>query len=109
MVTTKPPELPHVSRRQLLKSASLLGLSTATVELRPVWANAWGQTQSYSAGTAIGPNLSLAIRRESLPVAGNPARPITINHSSPGPLIRLREGEDAVLSVTNLLEEPTSI
>jgi CopA family copper-resistance protein len=109
MVTTKPLELPRLSRRQLLKSASLLGLSTAAFGLRPIWANAWGQTHSYSEGTAIGPNVSLTIRRESLPVAGKPARPITINHSSPGPLIRLREGEDAVLSVTNLLEEPTSI
>ena len=109
MVTTKPLELPVLSRRQLLKGASALGLGTAALGLRPVWANPWGQTHSYAQGTAIGPNVSLAIRRESLPVAGQSARPITINHSSPGPLIRLREGDDAVLSVTNLLDEDTSI
>nr|WP_172420636.1 copper resistance system multicopper oxidase [Halomonas hydrothermalis] len=53
--------------------------------------------------------VSLAIRRESLPIDGQEAKPITINGTSPGPLIRLKEGQDAVLRVTNLLDESTSI
>ncbi|ERS81974.1 copper-resistance protein CopA [Halomonas sp. PBN3] len=53
--------------------------------------------------------MSLAIRRESILIDGKEARPISINGTSPGPMIRLKEGQDAVLRVTNLLDEPTSI
>ncbi|BBI65504.1 hypothetical protein HSBAA_PA_1070 (plasmid) [Vreelandella sulfidaeris] len=44
-----------------------------------------------------------------MPIDGQEAQPITINGTSPGPLIRLKEGQDAVLRVTNLLDESTSI
>ena len=44
-----------------------------------------------------------------MPIAGQSARPITLNGTSPGPLIRLKEGQDVTLRVTNLLDEPTSI
>ncbi|BCB07679.1 copper oxidase [Vreelandella venusta] len=44
-----------------------------------------------------------------MPIDGQEAKPITINGTSPGPLIRLKEGQDAVLRVTNLLDESTSI
>ncbi|GAA0577222.1 copper resistance system multicopper oxidase [Halomonas salifodinae] len=99
-----------LSRRQLLKGGAALGLgSAAALGLRPSWADPWGQTSAYAKGVEEGPEVSLAIRRESLPIAGQEAHPISINGTSPGPLIRLREGQDAVLRVTNLLDEPTSI
>ncbi|GEK46807.1 copper oxidase [Bisbaumannia pacifica] len=99
-----------LSRRQLLKGGAALGLgSAAALGLRPSWADPWGQTSTYAKGIEEGPEVSLAIRRESLPIAGQEAHPISINGGSPGPLIRLREGQDAVLRVTNLLDEPTSI
>ncbi|SHL96678.1 copper resistance system multicopper oxidase [Halomonas cupida] len=105
---------PSVSRRQLLKGGMALGTAAA---LAPAWATAWGQSSGpggehgniYANGIEEGPEVSLAIRRESIPIDGQPARPISINGSSPGPLVRLREGQDAVLRVTNLLDEPTSI
>jgi len=99
-----------LSRRQILKGGAALGLgSAAALGLRPSWANPWGQTNAYAKGVEEGPEVALAIRRESIPIAGQEARPITINGTSPGPLIRLKEGQDAVLKVTNLLDEPTSI
>ncbi|SEK72127.1 copper resistance system multicopper oxidase [Halomonas daqiaonensis] len=99
-----------LSRRQILKGGSALGLgSAAALGLRPSWANPWGQSNVYSKGVEEGPEVALAIRRESIPIAGQQARPISINGTSPGPLIRLKEGQDAVLRVTNLLDEPTSI
>ncbi|MGM0982100.1 MAG: copper resistance system multicopper oxidase [Pseudomonadota bacterium] len=99
-----------LSRRQILKGGTALGLgSAAALGLRPSWANPWGQTNVYSKGVEDGPEVALAIRRESIPIAGQQARPISINGTSPGPLIRLKEGQDAVLRVTNLLDEPTSI
>ncbi|WP_275898201.1 copper resistance system multicopper oxidase [Halomonas binhaiensis] len=99
-----------ISRRQLLKGGAALGVgSAAALGLQPAWANPWGQTTAYSKGIESGPEISLAIRREALPVAGKIAHPVTLNGTSPGPLIRLQEGQDAVLKVTNLLDEPSSI
>jgi len=99
-----------MSRRQILKGGAALGLgSAAALSLRPSWANPWGQTNVYSKGVEEGPEVSLAIRRESILIDGKEARPISINGTSPGPMIRLKEGQDAVLRVTNLLDEPTSI
>ena len=99
-----------LSRRQILKGGAALGLgSAAALGLRPSWADPWGQTNAYAKGVEEGPEVALAIRRESLPIAGQQTHPISINGTSPGPLIRLKEGQDAVLRVTNLLDEPTSI
>ncbi|WP_168012064.1 copper resistance system multicopper oxidase [Halomonas salinarum] len=99
-----------LSRRQLLKGGAALGIgSAAALGLRPAWANPWGQTNVYSKGVEEGPEVSLAIRRESILIDGKEARPFSINGTSPGPMIRLKEGQDAVLKVTNLLNEPTSI
>ena len=99
-----------LSRRQVLKGSAALGLgSAAAMGLAPAWASPWGRTNVYAQGIEEGPNVSLAIRRETLPINGQEARPITLNGTSPGPMIRLKEGQDAVLRVTNLLDEPTSI
>ncbi|MCW4150749.1 copper resistance system multicopper oxidase [Halomonas sp. 18H] len=99
-----------LSRRQVLKAGAALGVgSAAAMGLTPAWANPWGQSNVYSQGVEEGPDVSLAIRRESLAIDGQDARPFTINGTSPGPLIRLKEGTDAILRVTNLLDEPTSI
>ncbi|MBN8413106.1 MULTISPECIES: copper resistance system multicopper oxidase [Halomonas] len=108
MSTTLLP--PHrLSRRGFIKGSAALGIGTAALGLAPAWANPWGQTSSYPKGVENGPDISLAIRRQSVPIAGQPARPITLNGTSPGPLIRLKEGQDVTLRVTNLLDEPTSI
>ncbi|MFC3282323.1 copper resistance system multicopper oxidase [Litchfieldella rifensis] len=108
MASSKAAAFP-LSRRQILKGGAALGLSAAALGLQPAWANPWGQSTAYPKGIEEGPEVALAIRRESLPIDGRATRPITINGTSPGPLIRLKEGQDAVLKVTNLLDEPTSI
>ncbi|WP_282460308.1 copper resistance system multicopper oxidase [Cobetia sp. 1CM21F] len=104
----KPSEF-SVSRRQLLKGGSALGLGAMVSGVAPAWANPWGRTSGYSQGVEHGPEISLVIRREDIDIAGQFARPISINGSSPGPMVRLKEGQDAVIKVTNLLDEPTSI
>lgn len=99
-----------LSRRQVLKGSAALGLgSAAAMGLSPAWATPWGRSSVYSKGVEEGPEIALAIRRESLPVDGKTASAFSINGTSPGPLLRLKEGQDAVLRVTNLLDEPTSI
>jgi CopA family copper-resistance protein len=108
-MTTSKANAFSLSRRQLLKHGAAFGLGTATLGLSPAWANPWGQSNTYPLGSVDGPDISLAIRRETLAINGRHARPITINGTSPGPLIRLKEGQDAVFHVTNLMDEPTSI
>ena len=99
-----------LSRRQMLKGGATLGLgSAAAMGLSPAWANPWGRTNVYAKGVEEGPEVSLAIRRESISIDGQEASAFSINGTSPGPLIRLKEGQDAVLRVTNLLDESTSI
>jgi len=42
-------------------------------------------------------------------IDGREVHATTVSTAVPGPLVRLQEGEDAVLSVTNLLSEDSSI
>ncbi|MEA2117549.1 copper resistance system multicopper oxidase [Halovibrio sp. HP20-50] len=99
-----------LSRRQVLKGSAALGLgSAAAMGLSPAWATPWGRSSVYSKGVEEGPEIALVIRRETVPIDGKTASAFSINGTSPGPLLRLKEGQDAVLRVTNLLDEPTSI
>lgn len=51
----------------------------------------------------------LSIGEVDLPINGRNAKATTINGTVPGPLLRFREGEEAILRVTNSLNEDTSI
>jgi CopA family copper-resistance protein len=59
--------------------------------------------------TLAGPDIALGIGHQSFSAGGKTAHAVTVNGSLPGPLIRLREGQTARLSVTNTLDEDTSI
>ncbi len=52
---------------------------------------------------------SLTIAREPVKITGNTVEKITVNGSIPGPTLRFTEGEDAVIHVTNKLDEDTSV
>ena len=51
----------------------------------------------------------LAIRETPFTVAGRRTNAVTINGTVPGPLLRLREGEESIVRVRNELREDTSI
>lgn len=51
----------------------------------------------------------LKIRRRPCLINGQIGLPITINDCFPGPLIRLKEGKNAIIKVTNQLTESTSV
>ncbi len=53
--------------------------------------------------------IDLIIDRTPFVVNGKTGSAVTINGTVPGPLLRFREGEDAVIRVTNKLQEATSI
>lgn len=56
-----------------------------------------------------GRTINLHIARTRLAVAGQSALATTVNGGIPGPEIRLREGQDITLRVSNTLDEDTSI
>lgn len=76
------------------------GLGAAGV-LLPSWAR--GST------TLAQDVYDLTIAEQRIPVGGERQRVITVNGKYPGPLIRLREGNEAVLRVHNQLRESTSV
>ena len=98
-----------IDRRQLLRGA---GLGAAGVGLS-AWLPAWAQ--SVSPGivapltTVSGDTIALTIACQTMMIDGRRSQAIGINGVVPGPLIRLREGQDVRLRVTNHLDEDSSI
>ncbi len=95
-----------MNRRRFIQgavAASLLGgRSTAS------WAGPLPKPFDARVGAGRGAR-ELAVRAEAISIAGGTGSAVTINGSVPGPLIELREGEDAVLRVTNEMAVDTSI
>lgn len=103
--------MPHsafVTRRRLLGGAAVV-LGGATVDsLLPAWAQ-HSHGMASGAGELSGNDISLTIGRIEMPVDGILGHAVAINGTVPGPLIRLREGQTVRISVTNALDEETSI
>ncbi|MEO8339676.1 MAG: copper resistance system multicopper oxidase, partial [Nitrospirota bacterium] len=97
-----------ISKRVLLKRAAALGLLAAAERLVPAYAS----TSAADAGsqTALsGHVIDLTIGEQLFRLDGHTGTAMTINGTIPGPVIRLTEGQQATLRVTNRLEESTSI
>ena len=77
------------------------------------WFPAWAQP--VSAGivaplpTVSGNDITLRIARQTMRVDGKVSRAIGINGTVPAPLVRLKEGQTAKLTVVNDLDEDSSI
>src|SRR5690349_89921 len=99
-----------VSRREILRGAAALGLSAVMERLVPSYAraSATGAAAQQLAGLS-GDTIDLTIAETPFRVGNRTATARTINGTVPGPLIRLREGQDVTLRVTNRLKETSSI
>ncbi|MDQ2654061.1 MAG: copper resistance system multicopper oxidase [Chloroflexota bacterium] len=75
----------------------------------PPWAASFAQGIPPAMPSLAGNDIELRIARTNLTVDGRASHAIAINGTIPGPLLRLREGERVRLSVTNDLNEDTSI
>lgn len=97
------------NRRDFLRSALAAGAGLGIQSLLPSYALG-GPLDAY-AGDAINGlrELDLKIGKVDLPIGDKLARPTTINGTLPGPLLRFREGDHAVIRVANGLREDTSI
>jgi len=97
-----------MGRRAMLRGAGL-GLAGAGVA---AWLPAWAQSVSpgivADLPSVSGDRIALTIARMPLVVDGRRTDAIGINGVVPGPLIRLKEGQDVTLSVTNALPQEDS-
>lgn len=99
----------EISRRKLLTRAAALGAATAALPNLPVWAQSGTRGLPPNMPTLSGENFSLQIAKSRFTVGGRTGDAITINGTLPAPLLRLREGQNVRLAVTNMLGEDTSI
>ena len=96
-------------RRQVLNGASVLGGGLVFGAVLPAWAQTVTPGLKPSLPTLSGPDIALRIGHSSLNVDGRAGHVVTINGTVPGPLLRFKEGQNVRLSVTNDLDEDTSI
>ncbi|MCK6105897.1 MULTISPECIES: copper resistance system multicopper oxidase [unclassified Brevundimonas] len=94
-----------LDRRSLLRGFAAGGGLMALQAALPAWAH----TGSPGLPSLTGPNIDLTVGHSPFTVGGRTGHAVTVNGTLPAPLIRLREGQNARLTVTNTLDEDTSI
>ncbi len=97
-----------ISRRKLISSTA--ALSAATALPMPAWAR--GDSLAHAKkcfGELSGEDIKLSIGDHHFATGGRSGHAFAVNGTVPGPLIRLREGQDVRLHVTNNLNEDSSI
>ncbi|MDO8912608.1 MAG: copper resistance system multicopper oxidase [Phenylobacterium sp.] len=104
-----PRPLPHFDRRSLLRGAAILGAGAAVSALLPSWALSASPGVVSTLPTVSGDDIKLTIGHTPVTIDGKSQHAVTINGTVPGPLLRLREGQRARISVTNTLDEESSI
>ncbi|MBB3588119.1 copper resistance system multicopper oxidase [Sphingomonas sp. BK481] len=96
------------TRRQFLRNATLGGGALALPGFP-----AWAQPVSTGIATPLpilsGTDIALTVAHLTRTIDGTRSHAIGINGTSPAPLIRLKQGQQVRLSVTNSLDEETSI
>ncbi len=101
--------MPDQGRRTFLKHASLLGAGLAMTSLVPAWARSGSGGLARDMPMLSGPDIALRVGHASWPVDGRQGHVVAVNGTVPAPLIRLKEGQNVRIAVTNDLHEDTSI
>lgn len=98
----------YLDRRRLITSTA--GLAAAAALPMPAWAK--GASPGHARrgfGELSGEDIHLSIDEHHFATGARSGHAIAVNGTVPGPLIRLREGQDVRLHVTNRLGEDSSI
>lgn len=95
---------PRFSRRRFMEA---LGAGAATTLVAPQLGAASGGCAEVP--TLRGPEIALRVGAAPVNLTGTTRIATVVNDSLPAPLLRLREGDDVTIRVTNSLAEPTSI
>jgi CopA family copper-resistance protein len=108
--------LPQLSRRRFLGASAVLGAGIALpvpLAAAPATAPDGARLDPGLGPLPPAPNgvreYDLTIAESKVRIDGRNARATTINGTVPGPVLRFREGEEAVIRVRNTLSEDTSI
>ena len=94
-----------ISRRKLLHGGAGLALGAG---LLPAWARsaAAGNRGIFEAAASA---FDLTVGHAAVTIGGRTGHAIAVNGTLPGPLLRLREGDEVTLRLRNTLDEDTSI
>ncbi len=99
---------PLINRRNFI--ASTAGLAAAAALPMPAWARGGMPGRARNGfGELSGQDIALSIGDAHFATGGRTGHAFAVNGTVPGPLIRLREGQDVRLRVTNHLNEDSSI
>lgn len=100
---------PVLDRREMLRGAALGGGALGMAAAWPAWAQDGSAGIAAPLPTVSGDDITLTIAHQMRRIDGRMAHAIGINGTSPAPLVRLREGQKARITVVNTLDEPSSI
>ncbi|MBY0496451.1 MAG: copper resistance system multicopper oxidase [Cyanobacteria bacterium] len=100
-----------LSRRQMLQHGGFAGLAAALQKLLPDYVLHAGVLPAIqtSPPALSGEVINLTIGETPIRIGSRQVMATTLNGTVPGPLIRLREGQQVTLNVTNRLSDMTSI
>lgn len=99
----------NIDRRSVLGVAAAGGATAALGAWFPAWAQTTSPGITAPIPTVSGNDITLRIARQTMRIDGKVSRAIGINGTVPAPLVRLRQGQQARISVINDLEEDSSI
>jgi len=103
-----PDPMPPLSRRRLIQSTAALAAASALP--LPAWARGASLAHAKNGfGEVGGEDIELAICKHHFNTGARSGHAVAVNGTVPGPLVRLREGQNVRLHVTNHLEEDSSI
>ncbi|WP_447752595.1 copper resistance system multicopper oxidase [Sphingopyxis fribergensis] len=99
----------QIDRRRFVSGALGGGAVAALAPWFPAWAQPVSPGIPATLPTVSGNDITLRIARQTMRIDGKPSRAIGINGTVPAPLVRLKEGQTARLTVVNDLDEDSSI
>ncbi|WP_439569615.1 copper resistance system multicopper oxidase [Sphingopyxis sp.] len=99
----------QIDRRRFVSATLGGGAAAAAAAWFPAWAQPVSQGITAPLPTVSGNDITLRIARQTMRIDGKLSRAIGINGTVPAPLVRLKEGQTAKLTVVNDLDEDSSI
>jgi len=101
--------VPHPPRRRFVQGLAAGGVLAGLPSFIGSALAAAGQGSTATAPVLSGANIDLVVAESAVNFTGTPRMATTINGSIPAPTLRLREGDEVTIRVTNRLPVATSI
>ncbi|MGI8543001.1 MAG: copper resistance system multicopper oxidase [Aridibacter sp.] len=100
----------NFDRRTFIRGAGAAGVLFGLSKLMPNYVYAGVEKFAKASSSELsGSVINLNIGKTAFKIGEKTGKAVTVNGTLPAPLIRLKEGEDITLNVTNTMNEDTSI